>query len=101
MYSDEAILCTIMLKVIYHLPLRALEGFLISLMGLLGILLPVPSYTQICRRAASLGQTVKRLSSKKNVTDIVIDHGLKVRIMEYVNMEKAATNMEKNPFGYL
>jgi len=79
MYSDEAILCALMLKGVYHLPLRALEGFLISLFGLLGALLPVPSYTQICRRAASLGQIVKRLSSKKNITDIVIDSsGLKV-----------------------
>lgn len=79
MYSDEAILCALMVKVIYHLPLRALEGFLVSLLGLLGALLPVPSYTQICRRAASLGQIVRRLSSKKNITDIVIDSsGLKV-----------------------
>jgi len=79
MYSDDAILCALMIKVVYHLPLRALEGFLVSLLELLGILLPVPSYTQICRRAASLGQTVKRLSSKKNITDIVIDSsGLKV-----------------------
>lgn len=79
MYSDQAILCALMLKVVYRLPLRALEGFLISLLGLLGALLPVPSYTQICRRAASLGQIIKRLSSKKNITDIVIDSsGLKV-----------------------
>src|SRR5215467_2997327 len=79
MYSDEAILCALMIKVVYRLPLRALEGFLISLLELFGILLPVPSYTQICRRAASLGQTVKRLSSKKNITDIVLDSsGLKV-----------------------
>ncbi len=62
-----------MVKVVYRLPLRALEGFPVSLLGLLGILLPVPSYTQICRRAVFLGQTLKRLSSKKNITDIVID----------------------------
>lgn len=79
MYSDEAILCALMIKVVYRLPLRALEGFLIALLGLLGVLLPVPSYTQISRRAASLGQIVKRLSSKKNITDVVIDSsGLKV-----------------------
>ena len=79
MYSDEAILCALMVKVVFRLPLRALEGFLGSLMGLLGALLPVPSYTQICRRAASLGQIVKHLTSKKHITDIVIDSsGLKV-----------------------
>ena len=41
MYSDEAILCALMVKVVFHLPLRALEGFLFSLLGLLGVLLPV------------------------------------------------------------
>lgn len=79
MYADEAILCALMIKVVYRLPLRALEGFLISLLGLLEVLLPVPSYTQICRRAASFVQIVKRLSGKRNITDIVIDSsGLKV-----------------------
>ena len=79
MYSDDAILCTLIVKVVYRLPLRALEGFLISLLGLLVILLPVPSYTQICRRASFLGQALKRLSAKKNITDIIIDSsGLKV-----------------------
>ena len=78
-YSDEAILCALMIKVVYRLPLRALEGFLVSLLGLLGVLLPVPSYTQISRRAISLGQIIERLSSKKGITDIVIDSsGLKV-----------------------
>lgn len=79
MYSDEAILCALTVKAVYHLPLRALEGFLEALLALLGVLLPVPSYTQICRRAIHLGQKIKRLSSKRNITDIVIDSsGLKV-----------------------
>lgn len=79
MYSDEAILCALMVKAVYRLPLRALEGFLDALLSLLGALLPVPSYTQICRRAVHLGQKVQRLSSKRNITDIVIDSsGLKV-----------------------
>jgi hypothetical protein len=100
MYSDEAILCALMIKAVYRLPLRALEGFLVSLLGLLGALLPVPSYTQICRRAAFLGQIVKRLSSKKNITDIVIDSsGLKV--YGEGEWKEQTTNMEKNPFGHL
>jgi hypothetical protein len=78
-YSDEAILCALMVKVVYHKPLRALVGFLRSLLLLLGVCLPVPSYTQICRRAARLGQKVKRLSKGRWITDIVIDSsGLKV-----------------------
>jgi DDE family transposase len=78
-YSDDAILCALMVKAVYHKPLRALVGFLRSLLLLLGISLPIPSYTQICRRAARLGQKVKRLSSGRRITDIVIDSsGLKV-----------------------
>lgn len=78
-YSDEAILCALMVKVVYHKPLRALVGFLRSLLLLLGVCLPIPSYTQICRRAARLGQQVKRLSKGRRITDIVIDSsGLKV-----------------------
>jgi len=68
-----------MVKAIYHLPLRALEGFIQSLLALLGLSLPVPSYTQICRRSSGLGQKIKRLSRKRHITDIVIDSsGLKV-----------------------
>jgi len=79
MYSSDVILCALMLKSVYRLPLRALEGFLQSLISLLGICLPVPCYSQICRRAVELGQSIKRLSSKRNITDIVIDStGLKV-----------------------
>ena len=78
-YSDEAILCALMVKVVYHKPLRALVGFLRSLLLLLGVCLPIPSYTQICRRGARLGQKVKRLSKGRRITDIVIDSsGLKV-----------------------
>lgn len=78
-YSDDAILCALMIKAVYHQPLRALVGLLSSLLFLLGVCLPVPSYTQICRRAAKLGQEVKRLSKGRRITDIVIDSsGLKV-----------------------
>ena len=77
-YSDHAILCCLMLKAVYHLPFRALQGLLISVISLLQLDLPVPCYTRICRRAAHLGQNIRKLS-KKRPTDIVIDSsGLKV-----------------------
>ncbi len=78
-YSDEAILCALVVKVVYHLSLRSLQGFLTSLICLFGLPLSVPSYCQICRRAAFLGATLKRLSGNRRITDIVIDStGLKV-----------------------
>jgi hypothetical protein len=35
-------------------PLRAFEGFLVSLMGMLKLCLPVPSYSQISRRSTAM-----------------------------------------------
>jgi len=78
LFSDEAIPTALMIRAVFHLPLRALQGFLTSLVMMLSIGLPIPSYTQICRRAKSVGQELKKLS-RKNITDIVIDStGLKV-----------------------
>lgn len=71
-YSDEAILCALVIKGVFHLPFRALQGFLMSLILMLGVTLPIPYYTQICRRAKGLGQEIKRLN-KKRPTDIVFD----------------------------
>lgn len=77
-YSDDAILTALIIRSVFHLPLRALQGFLTSLIMLLAGGLSVPSYTQICRRAKLLGQKLERLS-RKSITDVVIDStGLKV-----------------------
>jgi hypothetical protein len=77
-YSDDAILTALLLRAVFHLPLRALQGFMMSLVMLMNIAIPIPYYTQICKRAKVLGQELALLS-KKNVRDIVIDStGLKV-----------------------
>jgi hypothetical protein len=77
-YSDEAILCALVIRAVFHLPLRALQGFLLWVFQAMQLALPVPCYTRICRRAAHLGQELKRLT-KKNPTDIVFDStGVKV-----------------------
>jgi hypothetical protein len=78
LYSDDAILCALVLRAVYNLPLRALQGFLEALVSLLMLSLPIPCYTQICRRAQFLGQKIQRLCKRK-ITDVVIDSsGLKV-----------------------
>lgn len=53
-YTDSAMLCVLTLQVVYHLPLRATEGLLISLFILLGLTLPVPDYSTLCRRRKRL-----------------------------------------------
>ena len=50
LYSDSAILCALTLQVVYHLPLRATQGMLLSLFGLLKLNLPVPNFSTLSRR---------------------------------------------------
>ena len=77
-YSDDAILTALIIKSVYRLPLRSLEGFLNSVVLLMGIFLPIPCYSQVSRRAKTLGKELEIYGSKK-VTDLVFDStGLKV-----------------------
>ena len=79
LYSDEAILCALMIRAVYNLPLRALRGFLLSIVGLLSLNLPIPCYTRFSRRSKTLGQELKRLSNKKP-TDIVTGKAILTRV---------------------
>src|SRR5438132_2011633 len=53
-YADAAINCVLTLRAVYHLALRATEGLARSLLGLLQVALPVPSYSTLSRRAAAV-----------------------------------------------
>src|SRR6266516_6889839 len=53
-YADAAIKCVLTLRAVYHLALRATEGLARSLLGLLQVALPVPSYSTLSRRAAEV-----------------------------------------------
>jgi len=77
-YADEAIKAMLYIRFKYHLSLRELEGFFISLMEISQKSEKVPCYTQVCRRMKSLSLPQKLLE-KRGVTDIVLDTtGLKV-----------------------
>ena len=54
LYADSAILCCLLLREVYHLPLRATEGLARSLLALLGAELPAPDYSTLSRRARLL-----------------------------------------------
>lgn len=53
-YSDQAMLCAMIVKIVFGLAYRQTEGFLRSLFVLMGVTLPVPDYTRICRRSKTL-----------------------------------------------
>src|SRR3954467_1142169 len=76
-FSDTAIECLLTLRSVYHLTLRATEGFAHSLFGLMGLDLPVPDYTTLCRRAKVLRITLPKRAT--GPLHLVLDStGLKV-----------------------
>jgi hypothetical protein len=80
-YSADCIVVLLTLKVTFRLAFRQLEGFAESIFELMGIDLLVPSYTQICRRQASLKVPlgVSETLKKGEPIHLVVDSsGLKV-----------------------
>lgn len=53
-FSQTAIETALMVRLVFHQPLRQTEGLLSSLLILLGVELPVPDHTTISQRAARL-----------------------------------------------
>ncbi len=77
-YSDQAITCLLMLKVVYHLPYRQTVGFAQSIMDLLGTAVRVPDYTTLCKRSADLRVSLAT-SNCDEAQHIVLDStGLKI-----------------------
>ena len=77
-YSEAAILFCLTVKYVYKLPYRGGRGFVSSLFDLMGLGLPVPSYSQVCKRGKAMG-FVSLVSSGKKIVDISLDStGLKV-----------------------
>src|ERR671911_1328098 len=53
-YSDLAVETSLILRAVFHQPLRQTEGLVSSLLGLMGLGLPVPDHTTFSRRARTL-----------------------------------------------
>jgi hypothetical protein len=78
LYADVAIRCSLMLREVYHLPLRATEGLVCSLLSLLEVDLPVPHYSTLSRRARSLAVQLSARASKGPLHLVIDSTGLKV-----------------------
>jgi hypothetical protein len=77
-FSDKSIQCALTLKHVYHLPLRATEGFLSSLLELMKLSISSPDYTTICRRRQELGVQMTRSRMTGSIHIVVDSTGLKV-----------------------
>lgn len=77
-YTDVAILCSLLLREVYHLPLRATQGLVGSVLRLLEVKLPAPDYSTLSRRARTL-QLSLCAQNQKQIKHLVIDStGLKL-----------------------
>ena len=76
LFSDALIYTLMLIKIQYHLPYRALQGFAESLMKMAGVKMPMPDYTSICRRARKL--KLPKLSSKRPCVVAIDASGVKV-----------------------
>ncbi len=77
-YTDTAILCMASLEEIYHLPLRATEGLLSSVVKLLGVGLAVPDHTTLSRRRQVLAVSLPRRRKNEPLHVVVDSTGIKV-----------------------
>ena len=77
-FSEVAIQTALILRLLYHLPLRQTEGFVASILALMGLAVRVPDHTTLSRRQAGL--TVDwPLQPKDQPLHLVVDAtGLKV-----------------------
>jgi IS5 family transposase len=73
-----AVLCALTLREVYHLPLRATEGLVSSLLRLLEVDLPAPDYSTLCRRARRLDVKLSAAAREGPLHLIVDSTGLKL-----------------------
>ena len=71
-FSDHAIETALTLRLVFNLPLRQAEGFLRSVLSLMGVALETPDHTTISRRSQHLSIQLARASTK-NPIDLIID----------------------------
>lgn len=78
LYSDWAIQVLLMLKQVFGLPNRSVEGLARSLMRLMGLELPVPDHTVLSRRARTLTVQIERRERSGPIHVVADSTGLKV-----------------------
>ncbi|MEO9780035.1 MAG: transposase, partial [Sedimentitalea sp.] len=78
MTPDLAIEICLALKLVFHQPLRQVQGMVRSLMRLLGLSLPVPDFSTLSRRGKGLHVLRPSPEAKGPITLIVDSTGLSI-----------------------
>ena len=80
-YTDIAIEAALMIRLVFHLPLRLTEGFLRCLAELLGVDLPIPDHTTLSRRLKTLRVAGFRRAPTDRPIHLLIDStGLRIHV---------------------
>ena len=77
-YSDVAIETALMLRLLFHLPLRQAEGFLTSLFMLMGLALRSPDHTTLSRRGQHLDLTLRGVPRRAGLQLIIDSTGVSI-----------------------
>ena len=75
-FSDCAIETALTLRLVFRLPLRQAEGFVRSVLSLLGVDLEAPDHTTLSRRSQSLAVKFRRIPSRGPIHLMVDSTGL-------------------------
>jgi IS5 family transposase len=77
-FSDHAIETALMLRMVFKLPLRQAEGFLRSVLALMGVDLEAPDHTTLSRRSQHLDVDVHLVPANEPIHLIVDSTGLSI-----------------------
>jgi len=78
-YSDDAIRCGLMIKAVFKIALRFLQGFVDSIIKILGLDLTCPHYSIFSRRAKDLEIPLRKLLKPGEKLNVIFDStGVKV-----------------------
>jgi hypothetical protein len=77
-YSDLAIETSLILRTVFHQPLRQTEGLVGSLLGLMGLDLPVPDHSTLSRRSRTLTMAPQVQTASGSVHLLVDSTGVKL-----------------------
>ena len=77
-YSDLAIETSLILRAVFHQPLRQTEGLVSSLLELMGLDLPVPDHSTLSRRSRTLTVALQAQLASGPVHLLVDSTGLKL-----------------------
>jgi hypothetical protein len=78
-YSDDAIRCGLMIRAVFRIALRFLQGFVDSIIRILGLDLVCPHYSVFSRRAKGLHIPVRKLLKPGEKINVIFDStGVKI-----------------------